>query len=118
MLLFNIEQEVLLGNINPVRDNLLYLNDTVDFILKKENMDENDIRVLKSLINIFNIIYNNSPIEDALIDDGIYDMMVTKLMNTTGETVPGAPLVDFKEDIGALEDKNAPFCPVRFYDKQ
>ena len=118
MLLFNIEQEVLLGNINPVRDNLPYLNDTVDFILKKENMDENDIRVLKSLINIFNIIYNNSPIEDALIDDGIYDMMVTKLMNTTGETVPGAPLVDFKEDIGALEDKNAPFCPVRFYDKQ
>ena len=56
MLLFNIEQEVLLGNINPVRDNLPYLNDTVDFILKKENMDENDIRVLKSLINIFNII--------------------------------------------------------------
>ena len=65
MLLFNIEQEVLLGNINPVRDNLPYLNDTVDFILKKENMDENDIRVLKSLINIFNIIYKSSPIEDA-----------------------------------------------------
>ena len=55
MLLFNIEQEVLLGNINPVKENLPYLNDTVDFILKKENMDENDIRVLRSVINIFNI---------------------------------------------------------------
>ena len=118
MQLFNIEQEVLLGNINPVRDNLPYLNDTVDFILKKENMDENDIRVLRSVINIFNIIYNNSPIEDALIDDGIYDMLVTKLMNTTGETVPGAPLVDFKDDVGALEKDDAPFCPVTFYDKE
>ena len=118
MLLFNIEQEVLLGNINPVKDNLPYLNDTVDFILKKENMDENDIRVLRSVINIFNIIYNNSPIEDALIDDGIYDMLVTKLMNTTGETVPGAPLVDFKDDVGALERNDAPFCPVTFYDKE
>ena len=118
MQLFNIEQEVLLGNINPVRENLPYLNDTVDFILKKENMDENDIRVLRSVINIFNIIYNNSPIEDALIDDGIYDMLVTKLMNTTGETVPGAPLVDFKDDVGALERNDAPFCPVTFYDKE
>ena len=118
MLLFNIEQEVLLGNINPVKDNLPYLNDTVDFILKKENMDENDIRVLRSVINIFNIIYNNSPIEDVLIDDGIYDMLVTKLMNTTGETVPGAPLVDFKDDVGALEKDDAPFCPVTFYSKE
>ena len=45
MLLFNIEQEVLLGNINPVRDNLPYLNDTVDFILTKEHTDQNQTRV-------------------------------------------------------------------------
>jgi NAD-dependent DNA ligase len=117
MTLFEIEHRVLLGDIECVRENLPCLNDAVGRILKADKMTENDIRQLRSLINIFNIIYNNSPNEDVLIDDGIYDMLVTKLMNLTGETVPGAPVVDFKDNTEKQSDKKEPFCPVRFFDK-
>jgi NAD-dependent DNA ligase len=119
MTLFEIEHRVLLGDIECVRENLPDLIDSAVILLNSKNevYGPGDIRNLKSMINIFNIIYNNSPNEDVLIDDGMYDMLVTKLMNLTGETVPGAPVVDFKDNTEKQSDKKEPFCPVRFFDK-
>lgn len=119
MLIYNIENEVLSGNLDGVRSNLPYLMDTVDFLLTQDDLGSNPeyVKELKAVINIFNIIYNNSPMEDILIDDGMYDMLVTKLMNTTGETVPGAPLVDFKDTTKEYA-KEVPTPAVTFFDRE
>lgn len=117
-LVYNLENEVLSGNKDVVKDNLLYLNDEVNKILTKDQLDQNDVRELRSLINIFNVIYNNSSDESLLIDDGLYDMLVVRFVDITGESVPGAPQVDFQDFSNAENKQEQRLQPcVRFYDK-
>ena len=60
MLVYNLENEVLIGNKEIVKQNLGYLNDTVQYLLNKDVLNDEDIRILRATINIFNTIYNNS----------------------------------------------------------
>ena len=118
MLVYNLEYEVLQGNKDIVKQNLPYLNDTVSYLLNKEKLNDEDVRVLRSVINIFNIIYNNSSDESSLIDDGLYDMLVVRFVDITGESVPGAPQVDFNDDgFTKVDDENALKPCIRFFDK-
>lgn len=117
MLVYNLENEVLSGNKDLVKDNLAYLNNEVNRVLALPKLGKEDVRELRSLINIFNVIYNNSSDESSLIDDGLYDMLVIRFVDITGESVPGAPQVDFQDfnNMNSQERKLQP-C-VRFYDK-
>lgn len=115
MLVYNLERDVLSGNKDSVKGNLSYLYNEVNTILGKDHLQEDDIRELRALINIFNTIYNNSSDESSLIDDGLYDMMVVRFVDVTGESVPGAPQVDFT-DLTSHKDTGLVPC-IRFFDK-
>lgn len=117
-LVYNLEYEVLQGNKDIVKQNLPYLNEVITFLLSREELIGDDIRALRAVINIFNTIYNNSSDESSLIDDGLYDMLVVRFVDITGESVPGAPQVDFQDDgytTDKDEDKLKP-C-IRFFDR-
>ena len=117
MLVYNLENEVLIGNKEIIKQNLSYLNDTVQYLLNKDILNNEDIRMLRATINIFNIIYNNSSDESSLIDDGLYDMLVVRFVDITGESVPGAPQVDFADDGYSNQKEKLSPC-VRFFNKK
>lgn len=58
-----------------------------------------DIDEMEWIILVSNIIYNNTSKNNLILEDGIYDLLVVKYKNITGNDIVGAPPVTFPDDI-------------------
>ena len=97
-----ILRNLLKGVIDITYDDCLMINQISMRYLNKEYKDLNTIY---EILQISNILYNNTSREILPLEDGVYDMLVRKYDSETYNGAPvGAPPVSFevqKSDIGA-----------------
>ena len=74
-----------------------------DVIRLLETPDDNivwfDIEEMKWILLVSNILYNNTSKNNLILEDGIYDLLVVKYKNITGNDIVGAPPVKFTDYI-------------------
>jgi hypothetical protein len=86
------------GNFYTAYENQKMINDRALEILNSDDMivKQNMLQDLVDIIKIGNYTYNNTDADVLPIDDGIYDLLVVKLMNINPDLfTPGAlPVID------------------------
>lgn len=115
------------GNFFYAFDNSKMINDRILEILDTpDNQIGNMIYDLSDIIKIGNYTYNNTDINALPIDDGVYDLLVTKLLNINPDMfTPGAlPVIDCSDkSVYTVDNCTAPkkfkpfaFAPQEFED--
>ena len=69
-----------------------------------------DLLDMKYIITISNILYNNTSKNNLILEDGIYDLLVVKYKNITGDDIVGAIPVIFMEE-AKTENTNQELIP-------
>lgn len=82
-----------LGVLNS--DNIIMVSNEAIRILNKDNLDEYDVMCTELIINISQIVYNNTDKSVLFLDDGIYDLLLEKFKNYRSDFQVGAPVVKF-----------------------
>lgn len=85
-----------LGVLNP--DNIILVSSEAIRLLDKKDFDEYDIMSCDLIINISQIVYNNTDRSVLFLDDGIYDLLLEKFKNYKKDFQVGAPVVKFNQD--------------------
>ena len=100
--LFMILEEARQGNLSCISQDAVMLinNAALDIIFKdsKNMLTPADIDVLMALIEISNILYNNTTMDILPLDDGIYDMLMIIAKNRTKNYPVGARPVSFENN--------------------
>lgn len=78
-------------NMNEEVMNLLSIPD--------ESVNQDDLDKMNTILIISNILYNNTSQNVLPLEDGVYDLLIVKYKNITGQDVVGAPPVRFPDDI-------------------
>lgn len=93
------------------------INDEVVRLLSipDEYITNNDIENMYHILVLSNILYNNSSQNVLPLEDGIYDLLITKYKNITGKEVVGAPPVHFPDDIKNTYTKEKELIPGLIY---
>lgn len=115
-----IKNRLLSGNLSIDRSELSDIKYcTVTILRKTDKLDNTDMVMLRYVLDISNILYNNSTIDILPIDDDMYDEAVNLYRNNGGEFVIGAPPISFpeKESIKEFnEEDNVPIVPFTVLD--
>ena len=82
-----------LGVLNS--DNIIMVSNEAIRLLNKDNLDEYDVMCTELIINISQIVYNNTDKSVLFLDDGIYDLLLEKFKNYRSNFQVGAPVVKF-----------------------
>ena len=78
-------------NMNEEVMNLLSIPD--------ESVNQDDLDKMNTILIISNILYNNTSQNVLPLEDGIYDLLIVKYKNLTGQDIVGAPPVRFPDNI-------------------
>ena len=98
-LLHVIEAQLLNGNLQFALDNKENINSYIQEIIYKDNLSENEVKILGQLIHIGNLVYNNSDLDDNMqpIENGIYDLLLEKYRKYNPNFQVGAEPVQFND---------------------
>ena len=90
-------------------DNYVAINSETMLFLANQNPSADDLKSAELILQISNIIYNNST-KRPYLDDSTYDILLEAYRNKTGTYPVGAPPVHFNEELeaGVSEDKQLP----------
>ena len=69
-----------------------------------DSIPNDDIDTMCTILTISNILYNNTSKNVLPLEDGIYDLLITKYKNVTGQDIVGAIPVKFP-DVNEYENK-------------
>ena len=103
-----IRDRLLMGSLEDLNkpEVVARINQIVTDFLQKQ---EYDIEVIKTILVISNIVYNNTDRNRLFLEDGIYDLAINQFNKITGGLSPvGAPPVSFP----CQEDGTGPFQPA------
>lgn len=90
---YEILSELYNGKINISHDDNIMINKLCAGFL---NGTYNDMETIKNILIISNILYNNTTNTVLPLEDGVYDLVVVKYNNITGDKAPvGAPPIQF-----------------------
>lgn len=97
-----LKQKVLSGNFNSdsiTLEEYRFVDTLSTNLLNNNNLTDNDISNLKDLIIISNLLYNNDfPEERFILTDGVYDILLVKLISYTGNNIIGAKPIDINSN--------------------
>ncbi|MGL5328050.1 MAG: hypothetical protein ACRDD7_02195 [Peptostreptococcaceae bacterium] len=96
MLLKTVIQELQCGNINAVTSEVVELMNTLALTCLSST-DPHKIDNMKDILDISNILYNNSDINLLPLDDGLYDILLEEYKKFVPEYQVGAIPVHFNE---------------------
>ena len=85
-------QNVLHGfypNINDIK----YINQEAMRLLNTDPLNKDDVSILNNLIQISNILYNNTDRNILPLEDGVYDLLVEKLKQYMDYQISSPPIV-------------------------
>lgn len=72
--------------------------DLAIYLLNRENLNAYDITCMELIIQICQILYNNTDRSLLPLDDGVYDLLLEKDKNYNDKVQVGAPPIEFKPD--------------------
>lgn len=91
-----IMNELQKGNINAYTlDDIININNDVLQIISSPITTESHINYISTLISICNMLYNNTTIENAILDDSIYDRIMVWIKDKDPNYQVGSPPIDF-----------------------
>ena len=96
-------------------DGLLSLTDTnqlngfaLNFLYKDDPMNASDVNDLGLLLNICNILYNNTDLDPLPIEDGVYDLLLEKYKRYNPNYQVGAEPIQYTETVGNIVESTMP----------
>ena len=94
-----ILRKLLSGDLSVLSpDNIILVSSEAVRILNKDNLDDYDVMSSELIINISQIVYNNTDKSVLFLDDGIYDLLLEKFKNYRKDFQVGAPVIKFDQD--------------------
>ena len=94
-----ILRKLLSGDLSVLSpDNIILVSAEAVRILNKDNLDDYDVMSSELIINISQIVYNNTDKSVLFLDDGIYDLLLEKFKNYRKDFQVGAPVIKFDQD--------------------
>lgn len=99
MTLEQIISNLLQANLNAALDNKAIINDYISQVIDKQNLDNEDLKILDQLVHIGNLVYNNSDLDDDMqpIENGIYDILLEKCKRYIPDFRVGAEPINFNQ---------------------
>lgn len=82
--------------INP--DTIIYCGNEAMRILNKEELNEYDVNCMNLLIQISQILYNNTDRSILVLDDGVFDLLLERDKEYNSKVQVGAPPINFGSD--------------------
>lgn len=87
------------------RDSKIINEDVLRLLsIPDDSIPNDDIDIMCTILTISNILYNNTSKNVLPLEDGIYDLLITKYKNVTGQDIVGAIPVKFP-DVNEYENK-------------
>jgi len=74
----------------------------MDLLQKPDPLDARDVNDLGLLLNICNILYNNTDMDPLPIEDGVYDLLLEKYKKYNPNFQVGAEPVQYTETVGNI----------------
>lgn len=68
-------------------------------LIPEENLTQDDKDYMCTILTISNLLYNNTSNNLLPLEDGIYDLLIAKYKNVTGQDIVGAMPVKFPDNI-------------------
>ena len=90
-------------------------NEALRILNKKEALNEYDVACMNLLIQISQILYNNTDRTLLVLDDGVYDLLLEKDKEYNSKVQVGAPPIQFKSD-GEIMMSSEVQTPMTFMD--
>lgn len=116
--LYNILDKLYSGDISVIDENSIkIINEATLDILKSNKINKDGV----SILEISNILYNNTPMDKLPLDDGVYDLLFELYVNNKPDLKIGAPNLQFDEisDVGCNNiNINTPVNPIRILDME
>ena len=96
-------------------DCIQYCGKTALEILEKKELNEYDVTCMNLLIQICQIVYNNTDRSLLPLDDGVYDLLLERDKEYNEKVQVGAPPIDFRSD-GEIINNSEIKTPMIFLD--
>lgn len=101
-----ILQQLLSGKLSCLSSyNIMQVSDFAVKLLDKQELDEYDQMCANLIINISQIVYNNTDRSVLFLDDGVYDLLLEKYKKYDNTFQVGAKEVEFNQDGEAVVEK-------------
>lgn len=81
------------------------INQQVMRWLSSNSLSDHDLYGMKTIILLSNILYNNTSNNNLILEDGIYDLLMVRYKNETGNDIVGAPPIQFLDGIMVNKSK-------------
>lgn len=91
-------------------------NEALRILNKKERLNEYDIACMELLIQISQILYNNTDRSLLALDDGVYDLLLERDKEYNNKVQVGAPPIEFRSDGEIIANKGDIIKPMIFMD--
>lgn len=100
-----IEGDLLKGHLKTItKDSIKMINDVTMDLLSRTNHSDLDIMCMKYIIEISNILYNNTDKSILPLEDGVYDVLLELYKTYNANYQVGAPPVIFEESYEQIEE--------------
>lgn len=111
-----ILQKLLSGDLSVLSsDNIIQVSEDAIDLLNKPVLDEYDVMCANIIINISQIVYNNTDRSILFLEDGIYDLLLEKYKEYDKGFQVGAPVIRFNQDGEAISEREF-IEPMTFID--
>ena len=111
-----ILQKLLSGDLSVLSsDNIIQVSEDAIDLLNKPALDEYDVMCANIIINISQIVYNNTDRSILFLEDGIYDLLLEKYKEYDRGFQVGAPVIRFNQDGEAVSEREF-IEPMTFID--
>lgn len=117
IVLKEILKEVLSGILTKVSLplNIKFINDITMYIINKDDsdIDTEDLDMIRDIVLLSNILYNNTDRELLPLDDGIYDLLMVKYQHCdpSGYLIGAVP-INFENKMDSSSRITKPQCPI------
>ena len=114
-----IKSELLNGKLNMCTDisNISKINWYVMKLLSQTDWSPSEIADVKLILEISNILYNNTDRSLLVLDDGVYDILLEKYKRYDSNYQVGAPPVHFDMNEQLISKKSHKAAPYFIIDK-
>ena len=102
-----------ISKINP--DFIMFCGNEALRILQKDKLNEYDVCCMNLLIQISQILYNNTDRSLLVLDDGVYDLLLERDKEYNSKVQVGAPPIDFNAE-GEIISSSQLQSPMVFMD--
>ncbi len=105
------------GDLSCINDGLInIMNVESSHILQQKNHNTDDVLIMKYILDISNILYNNTDMDRLPLDDGLYDLLLEQYRKYNPLYMVGAEPIQFQNTESAFDNIKVPL--IQFIDTE